>query len=459
MTEETEIEVGHEPQPPGPGAIRPFDFPEVESGELENGLEIRVARLPRLPVVSVTLVLNAGESWLDASRAGLAVLTGDALEGGTEEHPGSEFAEALESLGAQLSVRTGWDATSVQLSCHADRLAEALPLLAGVVRRPALPDDEVLRVRSQHLAGLEQRRKEPSKLALDHTLRAVYAEDVPFARPTAGLVDAVSTLDRDDALGFAREAYRPGDGGLVVAGDVDRGEVEDLAMDHLGGWSGEGRGRPDFEARPRSRERRVVVVDRPGSVQSEIRMGHVGIRKTSDDYFPLLVFNTLLGGTFTSRLNRKLREERGFTYGVRSRFSTRRLPGPFTISTAVETAVTAEAVRDALGVVETVLAEGPTEEEVASARDYIVGVFPLRFETTRQVSSRVAELIVYGLEKDYHARYRDRIRAVSTEDAMAAARRNVRPEEMAIVIVGDAGRVREPLEALDVGPVSVVEPR
>lgn len=457
MTDGVEVEVGHGAEPPGPGAIRPFDFPDVESGRLENGLELRVARLPRLPVVSVTVVLNAGESWLDDSRAGLAVLTGDALEGGTEERSGSELAEALEGLGAQLGVSTGWDATSVQLSCHADRLAEALPLLAEVIRQPAFPEDEVLRIRNQHLAGLEQRRKEPSKLASDHALRAIYADDVPFARPTAGRVEAVATLGPDDALGFAREAYRPGDGGVVVAGDVDRSEVAELVERHFGAWSGEGRGRPDFEARPRSRERRVVIVDRPGSVQSEIRMGHVGIRKTSDDYFPLLVFNTLLGGTFTSRLNQKLREERGFTYGVRSRFSTRRLPGPFTISTAVETAVTADAVRDALDVAEEVLAEGPTAEEVASARDYIVGVFPLRFETTRQVSSRVAELIVYGLEKDYHALYRDRIREVSPEDATAAARRTVRPGEMAVVIVGNADGIREPLEELDVGPVSVVE--
>lgn len=449
---------GHGSAPPSPGEIRPFSFPEVLPGRLENGLETRVARLPQVPMASASVVLNAGESWLSDDRAGLAVLAGDALEGGTEQRSGADLAEALESLGASLSVSTGWDSTTISLSCHADRLAEAFPILAEVIREPAFPEDEVARIRNQQLASLEQRRMVPSKLALDHALREIYADGVPFGRPVGGVTEAVQEMGPAAATGFVEEAYRPGDGGLVVAGDVDEGEVLGLAREHLGGWSGTGRGRPEFETAPRSRERRIVVVDRPGSVQSELRMGHVGIQRASGDYFPLLVFNALLGGTFTSRLNQRLREERGFTYGVRSRFRTRRLPGPFIISTAVETAVTADAVKDTIGVLQEVLEEGPTEKEVASARDYIVGVFPLRFETTSQVSSRVAELIVYGLPEDYHATYRDRVREVTPDSALEAARRNLRPDEIAVVIAGDADEIRGPLEALDLGPVEVVAP-
>lgn len=449
---------GHDTRPPDPGEIRPFSFPEVLPGELENGLQTRVARLARVPMASATVVLNAGESWLSDDRAGLAVLAGDALEGGTEERSGAELAQALESLGASLSVSTGWDSTTISLSCHADRLEEAFTLLAEVILEPAFPEDEVARVRNQQLASLRQRKMVPSKLAVDHALRAIYAEGVPFGRPVAGRTEAVEGMGPAAPAGFVEEAFRPGDGGLVVAGDVDEEEILELARRHLGSWSGEGRGRPDFEAAPRAVERRIVIVDRPGSVQSEIRMGHVGIRRTSDDYFPLLVFNALLGGTFTSRLNQRLREERGFTYGVRSRFRTRRLPGPFIISTAVETAVTADAVQDTVDVLEEVLEEGPTEKEVASARDYIVGVFPLRFETTSQVSSRVAELIVYGLPDDYHATYRDRVRAVTPDSALDAARTNVRPDEMAVVVVGDADEIRGPLEDLGLGPVEVISP-
>ncbi|MFW6200890.1 MAG: M16 family metallopeptidase, partial [Gemmatimonadota bacterium] len=326
-------EGGHGTEPPPAGKIRPFSFPEVVSGALDNGLQTRVARLPRIPMATATVVLNAGESWLSDDRAGLAVVTGDCLDGGTEKRSGADLAEALEGLGADLSVATGWDSTTVSLSCHADRLSEGFALLAEVIREPAFPEGEVARVRNQQLATLAQRKVVPSKLAVDHALRGIYAEGIPYGRPIDGVGGAVEGIGAESTKTFVDEAYRPGDGGLVVAGDVDEDEVLGLARDHLGGWSGEARGRPESDVEPRVRERRIVVVDRPGSVQSELRMGHVGIRRTSEDYFPLRVFNTLLGGTFTSRLNQRLRDERGFTYGVRSRFSTRRLPGPFMVST------------------------------------------------------------------------------------------------------------------------------
>lgn len=444
-------------RPPGPGRIRPFDFPEVVGREMEGGPALRLVRLPRLPVVSVSAVLNAGESWLGRDRAGLAVLTGDALEGGTERRSGPELAEALEGLGADLSISTGWDSTAIGLSCLADRLDEALPVLAEVILEPSFPSNEVERLRNQQLASLEERRKQPRKIAADAAVRHIFAGAVPYARPLSGLEEVIAAASPADLERFAGEAYRSGDAGLVVAGDVEPSELEDRVRGVFGAWGGAGRGWPELECRPRSRERRIVVVDRPGSVQSEIRIGQVGIDRASDDYFPLLVLNTLLGGTFTSRLNQTLREEKGYTYGVRSRFSARRYPGPFQISTAVETEVTADAVDTAVREVETLLEDGPTTEEVEAARDYIVGVFPLRFETTSQTTARLAELLVYDLPDDWHARYRDRVRQVTRAEAHAAGRRRIQPEEFVVVVVGDAEAIRAPLEALALGPVVVEE--
>lgn len=443
--------------PPGPGSIRPFHFPEVSARELESGIPLRLARLSRLPVVHVTCVLPAGESGLGEDRAGLAVLAGRALEGGTEGHGGEELAEALEGIGADLSVNTGWDSTTVSVSCLADRLETAIPLLAEVLREPAFPEEEVARVRSQQVASLERRRKEPPKIAADAIARAIFRDGVPFARPLMGFEDTVRGFGPDDLRAFVANAYGPRDGGVVVVGDVEPSEIRALLGEVFGSWGGEGRGWPDVEVAPRTRERRVVVVHRPGSVQSEIRLGHVGIERGSEDYFPLLVLNSLLGGTFTSRLNQTLREEKGYTYGVRSRFAARRAPGPFTVGTAVETDVTADAVATALEEIEALVRDGPEAGEVEAARDYIAGVFPLRFETTGQLAARLAELRVYGLPDDWHARYRDRVRAVELEAVREAGRRAIRPDELAVVVVGDAERVAGPLEALDLGPVTVEE--
>jgi len=181
----------------------------------------------------------------------------------------------------------------------------------------------------------------------------------------------------------------------------------------------------------------------------------VGQARSTPQYFPLRVLNTVLGGAFTSRLNLNLREEHGFTYGVRSRFLVRRGAGPWCVSTAVSTDVTADAVREAVFEITALVAEGPTEEEVDAARDYLAGVFPLELETTAQIAARIAELLVYDLPDDYYADYRDRIRSVTLEEACEAARDCIRPDEMTVVVGGDAEEVQGPLDELGWGPVTV----
>jgi zinc protease len=442
--------------PPSAGAIRDFDFPEVDRRGLANGLDLRVARLPRLPVVSANLFFRAGESALDEDRAGLAVLAGDALEGGTRRRSGADLAEGLERIGARLAVSTGWEGTSVSLSCLADRLEEGLALLMEAVLEPDFPELEVARAREQQLAGIRQGLKDPASLASVEAARRVFAPGVPYARPQGGTLATVEPLGRDHLRGFAESYFRPAGGALVVAGDVDADEMEVLADRHLGRWTGAPPAFRDFTVEPRHRQRRIWVVDRPGSVQSEIRAAHVGVERSHPDTFALSVLNTLLGGAFTSRLNLNLRERNGFTYGVRSRFHLRSRPGSFQVQTSVGTDVTAPAVREILAELQGVVDGGPSRAEVEAARDYIAGVFPLRFESVGQVSGSITEQVVFGLDDDHQATYRDRIRAVTVQDAWDAGRRHIRPGETQVVVVGDAAKVAPALEELAVGPVEVV---
>jgi len=444
--------------PPEPGALRDFSFPAVERRDLPGGLDLRVARLSRLPVVSVVLFLRAGESTLEETRAGLACLAGDTLEGGTRRRSGSDLSEALERVGARLSVSTGWEGTSVSLSCLAERLEEALPLLVETVREPAFPEEEVARARDHALAGIRQRAMDPASQASDAAARRYFAPGVPYARPLGGTVASVEPLGRGHLSGYADAFYRPGGGGLVVVGDVDADEIEAMASSLFGGWAGAPPAADIFDVEPAARTRTLQVVDRPGAVQSEIRVGHVGIARSDPDVFAVTVLNTLLGGAFTSRLNLNLRERNGFTYGVRSRFSLRSRPGAFSVRTAVGTEVTAQAVREILAEIQGLVDGGPGQGEVEAARDYVAGTFPLRQETVGQVAARVVELIIYGLEDDYHDRYRDRIRAVEVEDVHEVAQRHLRPAEAQIVVVGDADGVAPGLEALGLGTVDVKAP-
>ncbi len=441
--------------PPSPGPIRPFHLPAVRSGRLPNGLELRSMARSDIPLVSLALVLDAGETSVPPGREGVAVLAGDALQGGTAQRSGIELAEALERLGSGLRVSTGWDATSVTFTCMAERLDEMLSLLSEVVREPTFPPEEVDRVRQQHLAELRRRRMEPARLADDELKREVFSAKHPYHRPLLGSPESVESLDERSVMFFADERYGPRGGGIVAVGDLSPEQVAELADRHFGGWSGPPSPEEGPPALPERGERSVVVVHRPEAVQSELRIGHVGPPRGTPLEDPLRVANSVLGGAFTSRLNLRLREERGFTYGVRSRLSLRRNGGAFSIGTSVETEVTGAALREAMDVFERFAEEGPTDEELSQARDYLAGVFPLRMETTGQLAARLAELIVFDLPDDHHHGYRERVREVDLARAREAVRTHLDPGRAVVLIVGAADRVLPELESLRLGEVEV----
>jgi zinc protease len=340
----------------------------------------------------------------------------------------------------------------------AERLPEALELLAEAVLEPSFPEEEVERLRQQRLAAIRQRRMDPGNLADDAAAHFFFPAHVPYHRPLAGRPTSVEEFGPSNAAEFSEGHYRAERSGLVMVGDVEVSEAEALANRMFEDWAGASAEKPDFVPFPEEPRGRVVLVDRPGAVQSEIRIGQVGAARSTPHFFPLQVFNAVLGGAFTSRLMLNLREEQGFTYGIRSRFAFRRRAGPFSISTAVATEVTAPAVREAMGELTALLDGGPTEDEVARARDFIAGVFPLRLETTGQVAARIGELIVYDLADEYHSTYRDRIREVTVEATREAGLAVLRPSEMVIVVVGDAEKIRAPLEDLSIAPVDVASP-
>ena len=441
--------------PPAAGPIRPYEFPGIERRRLSNGMDVRLVSQGMGPIATAMVVLRAGETAVAAGDAGLAVLTGDALEGGTSRLSSAELAQALEGIGASFGAATGWDSTTVAVSCQAEHVVRAMPLLAEMVRRPAFEEAEFERYRQQRLATAVHRGMNPSALAVDAHARFVFANGATYGRPLGGVEGSLARLGADDARAFAACRYGPAEAAVVIVGALEPADAMAIAEEGLGGWQRHVETPPEPSARPRSRKRAVHVVHRPGSVQSQIRVGHVGVDRAVDDYFATIVLNLILGGSFSSRLNLNLRERHGFTYGVTSSFSPRRGPGPFAVSTAVENAVTGAAVAEIVGEIEGIVASGPNPEEVETTRSYLAGVFPLRVETTGQIASRVAGMIVYDLGDDYYRTYRERVARVTRADVAGAARTHLRPDELCIVVVGDAAEVAGQLEGLDIGPVSV----
>lgn len=443
---------------PAPAALRPFDFPDTASARLQPGIQVRVAPIHRLPVVTFTLLLPFGGSSEPGDRSGLASFTAALLEAGAGDRNAAEIAEALESIGAELDVGVSWDATHAGVTTLSSRLPEAVGILTSLLREPTFPAPEIERLRGERTAEIMQRQTEPRSLAGEVTARTLYDDASPYGRRLIGGLDSLAGLTRQDILAFHGETFRPAGATLLAAGDVTPEEVTALAEEHLGGWAGARDAGTVPRVRARAQAPQITLVDRPAAAQAELRVAHIGVDRATPDYFPLTVMNSILGGSFSSRLNLNLRERNGYTYGAHSGFAMRRQPGPFVISAAVQTEVSAAALREVFAEVRLLRDQGPTEEELTAARNYIAGVFPLRLQTTAGVVSRLAEVALYGLPEDYLQTYRQRVLAVSAADVQRVAREQVRPDELKVIVVGDATTIRPLLEAEGFGEIEIVTP-
>ena len=442
--------------PPPAGALRPFHFPDVRRRTLSNGLELIVAENHAFPVATLDLVLPSGGLVDPPDRGGVAALTAALLESGGGGLDAAAVAEAVDALGLALETGVSWDSTLTGFTALSSRLETGMEILAGLVVRPEFPAGEVERIRGERLASLAQRRSDPAELADELLNHFVYAPGHPFGRRLGGVRSTLSALGRTDVADFHARRYRPLGAALCAAGDVTLEQVAELAERHLAGWEGA----PDAVAAavPENRfaQTTIVLADRPGAVQSEVRVGHLGIARTDADFYPVTVMNAILGGVFSSRLNLNLRERLGYTYGASSAFAGRRLPGPFSASSAVQVEGTAHAVSEILRDMRRMQEEPVSDAELDDARAYLAGVFPLSLQTSDGLASRLSALRIYDLPDDHWDHHRARLLAVTAAEVQDAAARRLLPDRAAVVVVGDAARLRGELEGIGVGPVEVV---
>jgi zinc protease len=441
---------------PVPGTPRPYDFPPFERRRLANGLSLIAVDLPGRPLLSAQLVFRYGASDEPAEDAGATVLAARALSEGTNFRDAIELVENAERWGASLHAEAGWDAVVAGVTVPATRLTPALELLAEMVLEPAFPEREVDRLRDERLNDLLQARADPRRRA-EETFAASIYRGSPYGRPAGGTPGTVAGLNRDKVAAAWARWFDPARATLIVGGELTDIDLEGVVMQLFGAWARH----PDAVA-PESvpdgsavTTRFVRVVHRPGSVQTEIRIGHPGVPRRIPDFHALSVMSAILGGLFNSRLNMKLREEKGYTYGAGAGFDLRRGAGPFGARAAVNTDVSVPAINDMVAELERIR-EGPvTADELKAARDYLVGIFPLRFETPSAVVGALAGLVTHDLPDDELNRYRGAIEAVTVDDVLAAARAHIDLAKAAIVLVGDADTFGAELEAAALGPVLI----
>ncbi len=465
MTEPTSLPPSSDPSsaipvgPPRPGATIPraYRFPRFETRILSNGLRVIVAPVHAYPVVTVLAVVEAGATRDPDDAHGLAQLTTRALAEGTRAMNALELAERLESLGTTLDTGADWDSAIVQLTALASRVEDAFAVLSEVLQHPAFPADELERLRAERLADLAQLRAEPRGLADVFFSRLLYDPRSRFARLAGGDETSVARLQAERVSAYHAEFYRPDATALMIVGDITVDDAVRHASRHLGAWAGTAPPVTEPLDLPRFSAPRVHLVAKTDAPQSELRVGHVAVPRFHEDYFPLVVMNAILGGLFSSRLNLNLREAHAYTYGAHSAFDWRRAASPFEISTAVETAVTVDALREIVKEFAGIREAPVSDAELSLATSYLVGVFPIRFETTAEVAGGLANVEIFRLPSDYFDTYRDRVRAVTADDVLRVARTHLDPSRLQVVIVGDPS-IEQALAEMELGPVTVYDP-
>lgn len=443
-------------RPPAPDPPPTLRLPPIHKWTLANGLAVWLVEHHEVPVVQVDLLVRAGSDLDPADRFGLASLVAAMLDEGAGERDALAIAEAVDALGAELNTTSSFDAAVVRLHVPVARLPQALAIAADVAIRPTFPEHELERLRQERLTRLLQARDDPAQLASLAFAYALFSPSHRYGVPELGHASVLRALTTTDLKEFHAAYYQPSRATLLVVGDVTQGAIRPLVDGAFGSWKPSRTIRePVLPSPTPPAGRAVYLVDTPGAAQSQIRIGGLGVARATPDYFPLLVMNTILGGSFTSRLNQNLREQHGYAYGAGSFFDMRRSPGPFVAAAGVQTDKTAEALREFFKELQGIR-QGVSEDELVRAKNYLALRVPRQFETTRDIARQVGELIIYGLPEDYFATYVQQIQAVTAADVVRVARRYIQPERFLVVIAGDRQAIEPHVRALTLGPVHLV---
>ncbi|MFZ2492453.1 MAG: pitrilysin family protein [Thermoanaerobaculia bacterium] len=432
--------------PPVPGESRPYHFPRITRTTLPNGLRVLVAENHGAPLVSLRALVRSGADHDTRMTAGLASLTAEVLDEGAAARDAIQIAEDIGTLGGSLGSGTDWDASYVSVDVLSRNVEAASEIFADVTARASIPEDGVERVRVERLTEIIQQRDEPSAIAGKRFSNLLYGSGA-YGNSITGNADSVSRLTAADFRAFYEAHYVPNNSSVVVSGDIDSAAAVRLVEATFGAWA---RGQqPDAPtiAPVRFDRSRIYVIDRPTAVQSEIRVGHLGVPRSCEDYFAVSVMNAILGGVFNSRINLNLREKHGYTYGARSTFAFRRQAGPFVIAAPVRNEVTRESIGEVLAELRRIRTGDIEERELSDTKNYLMGVFPATVQTASDIAGRLIDMELYGLPEDYFDHYRDNIAAIGPDDIVRAARKYIDPENVLVVVVGNAKQIREPLES------------
>ncbi len=448
--------IGAQVKPPPAGPLRPYAFPQINEFRLANGLRVIVVEKHTLPIITGRLMIDAGAMREPASKNGLAGLTGTLLAEGTGNLTGADIAREMDRIGAQFSTGGGYSTSFANVTALSNVFPQALALAARTVIAPTFPEVEFVRVRNQALAAYQQNHARTAGLAADAFVRAAFDSTAPFSRPASGIPATLKALTRADVVAWHQSMYAPSAATLLLVGDITPAAAGTVAQQAFGNWTAS-----RASAAPVSNPvqpvngTRIILVDRPGSVQSSIVIGQAGFQATDPDYISMLGLNQVLGGGFSGRVNLNLREKHGYTYGAFSGLDLRSGAGAFEISSDVRSDATDSALVEALGEYRRIVSEAVPASELRDAVNNLVSSFPNSVQTVQGLSGSLQSLIIWGLPLDFYTTYRERLAAVTPEDVARTAKSRLKPDNLIVVVAGDLSKIEAPIRARNLGTVEV----
>lgn len=418
-------------------------LPEPTRIVLPNGMTMLVVYRPNLPIVSMNVVVRAGAAVDPEGKAGLADLTAGLLRRGTARRTAPEIAEAIDSVGGALSAGAGADTASVFCNVLTKDVDLGVNLLSDVVLHPAFDPKELARAREEAEAGLKSALDDANEVVAMGLKRAVLGGH-PYGR--AATLTSLKSITTSDIRAFYQRHYIPNEAIVSVVGDLTPDAARQKFAAAFAGWQPAFVRDANIPPVPAVQGRHVILIDMDVN-QSFVQLGHAGVKRNNPDYFPLMVMNFILGGDFTSRLNMSIRDRQGLAYGAGSGFSMMRDAGYFRAYLNTRTATTAKALESLIVELKGIQDKGVTDDELRTAKAYLTGAFPLRFETNEQLASEIVNQQIYGLPADYLATYRDHVLAVTAEDVQRVARTYLHPGDYDLVVVTKAAAVKDQLGA------------
>jgi zinc protease len=428
-------------QPPPPLPSRQIKLPAASETTLSNGLEVVVVEDSRLPLVSYRLAFRTGDAHDPPELPGLMDMLTGLLTEGTASRTSREIADEVARLGATLQAGANSDYTTVAASSLATYSDNILELMADVALRPEFPANEVELTKQNTKESLKQQRAQPSFLASEMVAGVMFGSH-PY-HVTAPTPESIDATTRERLIEFHRATFIANNAVLFVAGDVERESILQKVESLFGNWQPGTVLGDNFPAPPQRTSRSAYIIDRPGSAQANIVISNAGITRTSADYFPMLLMHTVLGANASSRLFMNLREDKGYTYGAYSSLDARRTAGTFRATAEVRTAVTEDSLKEFFYELNRIRSEPVSEKEIGDAKSYLTGVFPLRLETQEGLVDQLVQIKMFDLPEDYLEVYRSRIQQVTISQVQEVAIKYVRPDEAALVIVGDGAQLAD----------------